>query len=976
MHQMSGNDGDLRACDHGLRRTNVRRALMGATALAVLVIATPVIAQDATAAPAADNEDQTIVVTASRVGRTGFDAPTPTTILNAADVQRRAPNNVSEVLNDLPTFRATVSPLTQSLGTTNSGQTYLDLRGMGAQRTLTLVDGRRFVPSEAKGRVDVNNIPSSLIDNVQVVTGGASASWGSDAVAGVVNIILKKKLEGIEATAQTGVSGRGDDQNYNFSAAAGTGFNGGRGHILIGGEYTNDKGIGYKGFEKRLDWIHYRGQLQNPNWATNGLPAIIYSNNVQFSTQAPGGLITGPLPGASAAQVLAFNNSGLLGTIFNANGTTSQLQYGQVFGSNMIGGSQPRNNTAYLQPYIAPVERWNVMALLDYEISDALKVNLELSNAVSKADYTAGPNRDAGTLIARIDNPFLPTIVRDRMVAAGLSAVAVGRDGYDLNGNYEAITRVVSKNHNQRIVAGAEGDIGVGNWHWDAYYQYGRNTVSGLRDGSSGANRNKAKYALARDVVTNPANGQPICRSTLTDPTNGCVPFNIFGIGTASPAALAYVGGVSTDFTRSVQQVAALNFRGDLFNLPAGAISAAFGGEWRKEKLDQTADAITAAGGFELGTVVPLRGRLNVKETFGELVVPVLKDSALGQNLDLQLAARYTDYSTSGAVTTWKAGLTWKLNDDMTLRGAVSRDIRAGNMTELFTTQAISIISPLDTVQHIPVPAGLANQIAGGNPNLKPERATTYTAGVVLKPHWLHGFRLSVDYYNIEIKGVIGTIGFQTIIDRCALGLPLYCNQIVRNSDPANAYITKVNSTFLNLNRFRTNGLDFELLYSTRAPAFMPGNGNLVFRALATYTAKFATTDAVSTIDRAGQLGGFGVDAVPHWQGNATLTYSLPRFSTSLQGRFIQGGNINNLAKPGTSSSANIYTVPAVTYWSLSASYDILPPSNRQQIQIFANVNNLFDQNPPFPFLASSFVPGPYYDPIGRAFRIGIRIKR
>jgi iron complex outermembrane receptor protein len=155
----------------------------------------------------------------------------------------------------------------------------------------------------------------------------------------------------------------------------------------------------------------------------------------------------------------------------------------------------------------------------------------------------------------------------------------------------------------------------------------------------------------------------------------------------------------------------------------------------------------------------------------------------------------------------------------------------------------------------------------------------------------------------------------------------------------------------------------------------MPGNGNLVFRALATYTAKFATTDAVSTIDRAGQLGGFGVDAVPHWQGNATLTYSLPRFSTSLQGRFIQGGNINNLAKPGTSSSANIYTVPAVTYWNLSASYDIVPPSNRRQIQIFANVNNLFDKNPPFPFLASSFVPGPYYDPIGRAFRFGVRVK-
>ena len=892
--------------------------------------------------------------------------------MNAAEIQRRAPNNISEVLNELPTFRATSSPNTQSLGTTNSGQTYLDLRGLDATRTLTLVDGHRFVPSEVKGRVDINNIPSSLIDNIQVVTGGASASWGSDAVAGVVNIILKKKLEGIEATAQYGISNRGDDQNYTFSGAAGTGFAGGRGNVIIGGEYSKDEGIGYKGFEKRQDWIQYRGVVQNPGWATNGMPASIYTNNIQFSTQAPGGLITGPVFGASPAEVLAFNNTGLLGTIFNADGTTSKLQYGQVFGSNMIGGSNPRNNTGYLQPYRAPVERWNVMARADYEISDALTVNLELSNAVSKADYTAGPTRDAGNLVARIDNPFLPTIVRDQMVAAGLTAVAVGRDGYDLNGNYEAITRIVSTNHNQRFVVGAEGDIGIGNWHWDTYYQYGRNTVSGLRDGSSGANRNKAKYALARDVVTNPANGQPICRSTLTDPTNGCVPFNIFGIGTASPAALAYVGGVSTDYTKYVQQAAALNFRGDLFNLPAGAISAAFGAEWRKEKVDQTSDPITAVGGFELGTVVPLHGRFDVKELFGELIVPILKDSALGQNLDLQLAGRVTDYSTSGTVKTWKAGLTWKLNDEATLRGAVSRDIRAGNMTELFTTQSISIISPLDTVQNIPVPAGLANQVTGGNSVLRPERATTITAGVVVKPNWLPGFRMSIDYYNINIKGVIGTIGYQTIIDRCAQGLPGYCAQIVRNSDPANAYITQVKSTFLNLNSLRTNGLDFEVLYSTRAP----GNGNLVFRALATYTAEYAQADPVNTFERAGQLGGgFGVIAIPHWQGNATLTYNLPRFSASLQGRFVDGGNLNNLAKPGTSSSANIYKIPAITYWSLAASYDIVPPSNRQKIELFANINNLFDQNPPFPFLASSFITNPYYDPIGRAFRFGVRVK-
>jgi outer membrane receptor protein involved in Fe transport len=989
MHQTSTGDHYRRTSNQGSCQTRAREALMGATALAALAIATPVMAQDAPAAPAAaapatapvapaapaaDNQDKEIVVTASRVNRTGFNAPTPTTVLNAAEVQRRAPNNVSEVLNELPTFRASISPNTQSLSITLSGQTYLDLRGLGSQRTLVLLDGRRVTPSSTAGQVDVNVIPSSLIENIDVVTGGASASWGSDAVAGVVNIILKKKLQGIEASAQYGISNRGDDKNYTFSAAAGTGFLGDRGHILIGGEYSKDEGIGYAGIQKRQDWIKNRGSVTNANCATNGLPCTIYAENVQFSNQAPGGLITGP-------NNAAFNASGLLGTIFNADGTTSKLQYGQVFGSSMIGGSQPGNNFTVYQPYRAPVERWNVLARLDFALTDSLNFNVEGSVARSTTDFLALPPKDggssaaavpagtpAGLLIARIDNPFLPASVRTAMQNAGLTAVFVGRDGYNLNGTIENLEHIRSSNLNQRIAVGLNGSLGVGNWKWDVYYQYGRDTVDESR---SGNNRIMAKYRQASDVVTNPANGQPICRSTLTNPANGCVPFNIFGVGSPSAAAIAYTTGVGTLNSKYEQQVAAANLKGDLFNLPAGPISAALGAEWRKESVRQVVDATSAAGGFEFTNQQPLSGGFNVKEVYGELVVPILKDSPMGRELDVQLAGRYTDYSTSGSVETWKAGLTWDLNSQMRIRGAVSRDIRAGNMSELFTNQAATPFVAIDRVLNVPSPLTAISSVAGGNPNLKPERGTTYTAGVVLQPEWLPGFRFSVDYYNITINGVITRVDGQTIIDRCALGLAVYCGQIDRNPDPANAYITQVRSPFLNLNKFQTNGVDFELVYA-RPTAFLPWGGNFVLRALATYTNEFATTDALGTVDRAGQLGGAGV---PHWMGSATLTYNLGGFSTAIQGRFIEGGNIDNLAIPGTRTSANIYTVPTKTIWSLSASYDVVH-SGKQKVQIFGIINNLFDSNPPFPFQPSSAIVSPYYDGIGRAFRFGIRIKR
>ncbi len=947
-------------------KSGVRRAAPFCTVSAIaLAIASggAAFAQDSGAVDA-------VVVTGSRLNRTGFTAPTPTTVIGATDMQAQAPVMISDVLNDLPSFRAASSPRAGSLNQSGAGATFLDLRGLGATRTLVLINGRRHVASTAANTVDIGLIPSLLIDRVDVVTGGASAAYGSDAVAGVVNLITRRRLNGLQGTAQYGLTKEGDGKNYLFGLAGGTAFAGGRGHFTLGGEYSKDDGIDAAGRRKREKWIQQRDRLTNAAWQTNGQPAVIYARGVQYSNQFPGGVITGGVP----------TSSPLIGTTFLGGEQTGRLTFGQVYGTNMIGGSQPGNYFNAQQVIVSALERYSVMGRMDYEISPGLNFNLEATQAQNHARHQTASIRDAGattatvpagttSLVARVDNPFLPASVRTQMQAAGVSAVFVGRSGYSQDGTItDPPVEADVKNLTRRIVAGLDGKLGVGNFTWDAYYQYGRSKQSENRPG----NRIPTLYRLATDVTTNPANGQPICRSTLTAPTNGCVPFNFFGPNSASQAARNYVFGVATVEAIQSQHVLAGEVQGDLFTLPAGPVSVAAGGEYREERASATVDATSAASLFEFTNSQPYSGVVKVKEIFGEVGVPILRDVAGFKSLDANFAGRYTDYSTSGGVFTWKAGLTWQVVDQLRLRGTLSRDIRAANVSELFAkATGGAFFVPIDRVLNTVSPAPVAT-ITAANPNLDPERGTTVTFGFAYQPTWFRGFRLSVDYFDIDIKGQIARVDGQTTIDRCAQGLQDYCGFITRAS--GTNVITAVSSAFLNLNRFETNGVDFEVSLNrplSDISSSLPGD--LSLRVLATYTEHLTTTDARGPIDRAGQLTGSPtVNSVPHWQGNGIATYSVGRLVTSVQGRFIGGGNVDNLATPGTSTSANIYKVGAKTYWNLSASYDLMSKGNRK-LQIFGLVDNVFNEHPPFPFMPSSLVTSPYHTVLERSYRMGVR---
>lgn len=899
---------------------------------------------------------QDIVVTASRVRSSGFTAPTPLTVLGQEQIQSVAPTQVSEILAMVPSFRTTGQPA--------SATTYADLRGIGAQRTLILVDGRRHVPTFSDGTVDLGVIPTILIERTEVVTGGASASWGSDAVAGVINLILKSDLNGVEGTAQAGISDYGDAENYLVSLAAGSDFAGGRGHVLVGGEYSKDHGI------RSLQQPHVsrpwagRGSVGNAAFAANGLPGTIYDSDVRRADVSEGGLITsGPLRGLQ----------------FGPGGATSQFGFGQVFGNNMIGGTDnyadaptPGGDLKF------PFERYSIMGRATFDVTDAIELFAEGTFASVISTGLAQPARNNGAVTGNptctttnlvsalgsiqvpITNPFLPQAVRDQMTAAGVSCFNMGRVFRD-PGMGEFTVRDGSPAI-YRGVVGAQGDLG-GSWRWDAYYQYGRNRFEQRRVG----NVDVAAFRRAIDAVQ--VGSTVACRVNAdADTANddpGCVPFNLFGNGSPSADSIAYVTGTSAFDMVTKQQVVAANVNGDVFELWAGPVSAAFGAEYRKEEIDAVADPISQANGWHSSNRKDIAGSYTVKEAYGELAIPLARDMLLLRSLDLNLAARYTDYSSSGSVETWKVGATWDMTDDLRFRATRSRDIRAGNLGELFTPSAVLVTNVRDprTSAVIPVPVTRT-----GNRSLAPEKADTFTAGVVYQPGWFDGLRLSADYYDIEIDGQIGTLSADDVLRQCFLeNNPTFCNAITRG---ASDQVTGLIVQFENLDRFETSGLDFEASYTTSVDRlFGAGSGDLQIRALANHVMEQQTTAVANgSIDRT--VGEFNT---PEWTVFGMISYTGPRIGSTIDLRWYQGGRINNDLIEGDISrdGVNINKVSPALFTNLTLTYDFSRAAD-DSLQVFVRVSNLFNKAPPFPVTGEGRT---LYDPTGRAFRAGVRFK-
>ncbi len=849
-----------------------------------------------------------------------------------------------------------------------------------------------------------------------MVTGGASAAYGSDAIAGAVNVILNKKLNGIKGQIDFGQTQEGDGNNEHVSLATGADFMNGRGHFVVGGEYDKQDGIGTC-FER--DWCKGGVVITNAGvGAVAGQPASVrYATGGGFFAN-PSGVIS-LLNNATAATLPIRNLFNTGGVTFNKNGDPMPYTLGLPASGNTAASGDvysPFNTTQLM----VPVDRYTFFGHADYDFNNSLRGFAEgsfghVSGDTLQSRYFGAP------IPVYNDNPYVPAAIRALLPPASATpgGTRPAATAFNLAVLGQRQGHSSSEVDTYRITFGLDGKLNE-NWSWDTYYQYANtdrsqsvenNLVTGAsrvinRPGSGGLNNGDtfAYWPWATDAVYDPADAalpeaqrKIVCRATISaDPAlrsaaAGCVPFNPFGEGRASQAAMDYVYRTLVENINIDQHVAAVNLQGKLAKLWAGDLSVATGVEYRRDSTAVLHDKLSNVFAYFQNFGADYSAKQNVTEGYVEAELPLLVDQTLADSLVLNAAARRTRYDISGtggfnqaassdkiSATSWKIGMLWDPVDYLRFRVTRSRDIRAPNFNELFQASASSFTAVVN--RFVPGnPSQFPSGLAGGNPQLNAEKSITSTVGMIIHPAsgWLSGLKLSADYYDIRVDGYIGTPGgAQNIVDRCAnFNDPLTCPLIVFGADKSLVEIRNVN---VNLQSLTSTGVDYELSYNLDANKLvntLPGAFSL--RVLASHVLSNATNLFGVVTDRAGETGTSGL---PTWLTNIYLTYSNDTFSTTISGRYISSGKFNALwmgpDDPNYSASKpltiNDNTVASAFYLNLSGSYN-LKISGAKNMQLFGSINNLANREPPSaPGLQYPTNPV-YFDQIGRTYRVGLR---
>ncbi|WP_426181779.1 TonB-dependent receptor plug domain-containing protein [Rhizorhabdus sp. FW153] len=920
---------------------------------------------EAEAEAEADSSD--IIVTGTRVIRDGYEAPTPLTVLGSEELKRSALVNIAEQVTRLPALAGSANGRNNqgSVSAGNAGLSALNLRGLGQLRTLVMLDGQRLPAATISGVVDINTIPNALIKRVDIVTGGASAAYGSDAVAGVVNFILDKEFTGLKGDIQGGVTDYGDNKSYRLSLSAGTAFAEGRGHITLSGEHAYEGGI--VGVPR--PWYQARKTFANPGYtATNGQPQYLVANGVGYSTQAPGGIIV---------------DTALRGTYFGPGGQTAQLNYGSLVSDPyMLGGDYQFTDWSAKDQSLAPkMSRQNIFGRISYDVTDNINVYAQSSYSRAKVKtltsymfFFGSENGTAGNRGMRIqrDNAFLPASVAARMDELGIREFRLGTSNDYLGAGPFSTTKDLF-----RIATGAEGNFDAlgSNWQWDVGFY--RNTSKIFNDL---VNPLFSEYYNSIDAVRNPATGAIVCRVTLTNPNSGCVPYNVMGTGVNTEAPYNYLMKHLTIRQRYSQTVFNGSMSGTPFSTWAGPVSLAFGAEHRKEHgYGGVPDPVALAGGQFQGNYKPVNGDYTVKEAFFETVIPLIHDAPFTEALDFNGAVRGTRYSTSGTTWTWKAGLSWTPIEDIRVRVTRSRDIRAGNLNDLFSLGVAGTASVTDPFRNNANVSVVGN--ATGNPNLRPEKADTMNIGVVLKPRFLPGLQASVDYFDIKVKDAISTLTNQQQIDQCFTGNTQACAGLIRNDAGT---LTQVIRIPVNIAAQVARGIDFEVSYSLPLDSIVSSwDGSLSWRALATRYLDAYTDNTITIIDPS---LGENINGVPKFRYTVDLTYSTEKFSTTFTARGVSSGVLDanyiqctSGCPTSTASNRTINNnyIHGAVYFDANAQYKVTP-----EIEAFVAIDNIINRDPApasNPTLgigsAQIGVSSLYYDVLGRSYRAGVRFK-
>lgn len=1027
------NDGTRR------RRLSPEALVCGASALALVLGAMPLRAQEA-----AESDSSVILVTGSRIATDGMQAPVPVTVVQASEIESLSPGALITGVSQLPQFIGNQTPNSAAPGSgaffTRSGQGALNLRGLGTNRTLTLLNGRRMTSATAFGGVDVNLFPEAIIQSVETTTGGASAAYGSDAVAGVVNFVLNTNFTGLELSVQGGITDRSDGENYEISGVYGTEWGGGRGNFIVSGEYFNHDGIqNYQG----RDWYQSWGTLGS---GTEADP-YRFAPNVRSANATFDGRIFAP---GTAINGLLFDRNG--NTVAYQPGTINQGTPGTpparaVGGNNDDLGAEV--NTLY-----PDLERYSVFAYADYEVGTNLKVFAQYIHGRTSSFSWNAPRGGFGgtptTLTIFSGNAFLPASLQQMMTDNDIASFTLRRMG-----SIEDVGQMYLDDTTTQHVgtAGFEFDIDNGGfmdgWSIDGFYQYGHSRRNWKQNGLR-VDRLFAALDAVRDDQ-----GNIVCRVSL-DPEGaaafpGCEPLNLFGRGNASPEAVDYVVGFEpgqsittpiyfasdgfasgrqysyvtsaekVNITTFEQHFAELSGSGDIIDLWAGALAGAFGASYRRDSILQLVQDVTNPAsnhdnpsprpvlcnnadlglrgvsgadcantvGNQYSKVSNIRGTSEVWEAFGEVLLPLVDTD--GFSAVANGAVRWADYSGSGSVWAYKGGLELGFADDQVrLRGTYSRDVRAGNLSERFDKTGGTAV--IDDPRTPAVEALTVTRFSGGNPAVRPEEADTWTAGIVLRPDFVPGLSMSLDYYNIQLRDAISQVGNQAVLDRCFLqDAQEFCDLITLESGPATpsatGAITLVGDVFVNVAEAAVEGIDFEASYLTDVTLLGGGNESIGLRTFASWLLERSETNANGvTTDFTGQVGATQGSQLylPYsdFRATASLTYRNGGFSTLLQARHIGGGLQDACGEAGRCPTL-VYIednkVEAVTYIDLRLGYEF--DLGGTEMEVFGNITNLGDKDPPVTPFYSAFLGqslqynAAVYDVLGRRYTVGLKVR-
>lgn len=993
--------------------TLLRASLLASAASACIVSATPAFAQEAS-----ESEDQIIIVTGSRIVQRNVESEAPLQILNAETIQSSGVTNVQELLLENPAFGVPgYSRTNTAFATSGTGVASIDLRDLGSDRTLVLVNGRRVVASiPGTATVDLNVIPTQFVERIDVLTGGASSLYGSDAVAGVVNFIYKRDFEGVDLQGQYGVSGRGDDSRYQLNATIGTKVADGRGHIMVHFGYSNESGL----------YSRQRKGTRVDDFSEvyfTGAESDIYKVVEPFLSSFPpqGRFIT-------SGGTFTYGPGGGLQPCFTTNGTTC--------GNGAGAGPNGFNRQAF-RTLAVPVERYLFAATGEYELTSGVNLFFEgtfnktssardiepfpLESGGSNGIFPTGGGYNIETAVTRnfgngvetrlIRNPYVPLAIFNAATDTngdGLRDIGFARRLSEFGNRLGSTERDF-----YRFVIGLQGDAFDNKFRWDVSYNYGQVNENQISSGQ--VNVVNFRDALAGipdfdDINGNGLTTDVICANAEAR-ANGCIAANIFGAGSISQGAVDYINAQGTFQTGIKQHIVQGNMSGTLFELPGGPAGIAVGFEYRKEESFEDHDALTNAG-LNAGNKLPdTRGSFDVKEAFVEVNLPILANIPGVNLLEVGGAFRIADYSTVGSIESYSLRATYSPIPDVRVRGTWARAVRAPNVAELFSGLAQTFPPGLtdpclgvgpsgggvlgDSCRAAP---GVAANIAangvftlnqadlqgisgfdGGNPNLGAETADSWTIGASFNPQSISALRnlvLTVDYYNIKIKDVISTFPRQFTLDKCfGDGNATFCDLITRRPTA-----TAVNSSgsiefvdALNVNAAiqTAKGIDATLSWNTPFSLLTP-NDRLAVRFSYNHIFELDYTPLLGEpVDpAAGEIG------TPKDRFTANLTYSNDFMRLGFTGTYFGKSYEDDQFCTSFDFAPKCGRVAPEFYLDMQTSFFA-----SDALEVYFGIDNLLDNDAPLIPSGTTFnitgadTAADVYDVFGRRFYAGVRMR-